>query len=305
MRIVSTALVAVGIAAALAQQGLAQAPSPAAPRTREQLLSAPTPRTAQGHPDLNGVWNRQVPAAAAAAGGPRAFYLYDGNTPNQANANESAWAVRDGDFFWLEIDQEIIIKSNRDNMPLYKPEHWEQVRDNEEFGYERPADPGWGCQEVGIVKRGFPAEIIQFPHKVLLRYGGARSAIREVATDGRALRSEDQYEGANILGGSTVGRWEGDTLVVETVDFAPDLVWYSERGWPMSPDTKVTERFTRKGDVLRLETTVDDPAFIRPWVLTPMERQINPGALLPPAPTCVELDKEFLSGARFGERFKK
>ena len=142
------------------------------------------------------------------------------------------------------------------------------------------------------------------PHKVLLRYGGARSAIREVATDGRPLRSEDQYEGLHILGGSTVGRWEGDTLVVETVDFAPDLVWYSTRGWPMSPDAKITERFTRQGDVLRLETTVDDPAFIRPWVLAPMERQITSGALLPPAQTCIELDKEFLSGARFGERFK-
>ena len=256
MRIVSTALVALGIAAGLAQQVVAQGPPPgppAAQRTREQLLSAPTPMV-QGHPDLSGVWNRNVPAPNAGAGGVRAFYQYA--VQSEANEVGSAWAVRDGDFFWLEIDQEIIIKSNRENMPLYKPEHWEQVRDNEEFGYERPADPGWGCQEVGIVKRGFPAEIIQFPHKVLLRYGGARSAIREVATDGRALRSEDQYEGANILGGSTVGRWEGDTLVVETVDFAPDLVWYDERGWPMSPDTKVTERFTRKGDVLRLERAV-------------------------------------------------
>ncbi|HEX2460532.1 MAG TPA: hypothetical protein VHJ58_10330 [Vicinamibacterales bacterium] len=303
MRILSTALVAVGIAAGLAPQGLAQAPAPAAPRTREQLLSAPTPRTAEGRPDLTGVWNRAVPAPNAAAG-PRAFYLYDGSVPSQENEVQSAWAVRDADFYWLEIDQEIILKGNRENLPLYKPEHWEQVRINEEYGYERPADPGWGCQEVGIIKRGFPAEIIQMPHKVLLRYGGHRSAVREVAIDGRPMRSEDQYEGLHILGGSTVGRWQGDTLVVETVDFPPDLVWYSTRGWPMSPDAKITERFTRQGDVLRLEATVDDPAFIRPWVLPPMERQITPGALLPPAPTCIELDKEFLSGPRFGERFK-
>jgi hypothetical protein len=303
MRIVSTALVAVGIAAGLAPQVVAQGPA-AAPRTREQMLSAPTPRTAQGHPDLSGVWNRAVPAPNAGAAGPRAFYLYDGSVPSQENEVQSAWAVRDADFNWLEIDQEIILKGNRENLPLYKPEHWEQVRINEEYGYERPADPGWGCQEVGIVKRGFPAEIIQMPHKVLLRYGGHRSAIREVATDGRPLRSEDQYEGLHILGGSTVGRWEGDTLVVETVDFPADLVWYSTRGWPMSEGAKITERFTRQGDVLRLETTVDDPAFIRPWVLPPMERQITAGAMLPPAQTCIELDKEFLSGARFGERFK-
>lgn len=303
MRIVSTALLAVGIAAGLAPQLVAQGP-PAAPRTREQLLSAPTPRTAQGRPDLSGVWNRAVPAPNAGAAGPRAFYLYDGSVPSRENEVQSAWAVRDADFYWLEIDQEIILKGNRENLPLYKPEHWEQVRINEEYGYERPADPGWGCQEVGIVKRGFPAEIIQMPHKVLLRYGGHRSAVREVATDGRPLRTEDQYEGLHILGGSTVGHWEGDTLVVETVDFPADLVWYSTRGWPVSPDAKITERFTRQGDLLRLETTVDDPAFIRPWVLPPMERQISPGAMLPPAQTCIELDKDFLSGARFGERFK-
>ena len=69
------------------------------------------------------------------------------------------------------------------------------------------------------------------PHKVLLRYGGARSAIREVAMDGRPLRSEDQVPKARISWVAvTVGRWEGDTLVVETVDFAPDLVWYPSEG---------------------------------------------------------------------------
>ena len=72
----------------------------------------------------------------------------------------------------------------------------------------------------------------------------------------------------------------------------------------MSAGAKVTERFTRQGDVLRLETTVDDPAFIRPWVLAPMERQVTNGGLLPPAPTCVELDKDNITGARFGERPK-
>ena len=132
MRIVSTALLAVGIAAGLAPQLVAQGP-PAAPRTREQLLSAPTPRTAQGRPDLSGVWNRAVPAPNAGAAGPRAFYLYDGSVPSRENEVQSAWAVRDADFYWLEIDQEIILKGNRENLPLYKPEHWEQVRINEEL----------------------------------------------------------------------------------------------------------------------------------------------------------------------------
>ena len=45
--------------------------------------------------------------------------------------------------------------------------------------------------------------------------------------DGRPLRSEDEYEGLTQLGGSSVGRWEGDTLVIETVDFPDDVIWYS------------------------------------------------------------------------------
>jgi|GEM_PF-950599 len=297
MRIFSATVLAVGITAVLTELGIAQEV------TREELLNAPTPRTEQGHPDLSGLWIGGVPGSpgfsSTGAGG--AFYVA------RSDDGSAAFQVRDGNFYWVEIDQEIFVKSDRENMPLYKPEYWEQIRWNEEYGYERPVDPGFGCKEIGIVKRGFPDEIIQLPNKVVLLYGRSPPAIREVPTDGRPLRSEDEYEGLNQLGGSSVGRWEGDTLVIETVDFPDELVWYSTRGWPMSANAKITERFSRQGNVLRLEMTVDDPAFIRLWEVRPIERQPNPNpnALFPPIPACIELAGDSISGERFGERFKQ
>lgn len=76
----------------------------------------------------------------------------------------------------------------------------------------------------------------------------------------------------------------------------------------MSPGTKITERYTRQGDVLRLDMTVDDPAFIEPWEVRPEERQPNrnSGALFPPTPVCLELagDSVVEAAGNFGARFK-
>tara|TARA_Y100000817_G_scaffold168727_1_gene131893 strand:+ start:9482 stop:10396 length:915 start_codon:yes stop_codon:yes gene_type:complete len=302
MHIFSKTVLAIGIITVLTQHVIAQ------DVTREELLNAPMLRTAQGHPDLTGVWIVGVPGAQSfASNGPGgSFYRI------ASSDNESVYQVRDGNFYWGEIDQEMFVKSDRGNMPLYKPEYWEEVRWNEEYGYERPVDPGFGCREAGIVKRGFPAEIIHLPNKVVLLYGSEfvspLTAIRQIPTDGRPLRTEDEYEGLNQMGGSSVGHWDGDTLVVETVDFPADLLWYSTRGWPMSPGTKITERYTREGDVLRLDITVDDPAFIEPWEVRPEERRpdLNPGALFPPTPVCLELAGDSVAEAAgsFGARFR-
>jgi hypothetical protein len=297
MRIRSASAFAIGLAVLFAQTGIAQ------DVTRDALLSAPMPRTEGGHPDLTGLWVAGVPGAQSfsSTGPGGAFYVA------RTDDGSAAFQVRDNNFFWVEIDQEIFIKSDRENMPMYRPEYWEPVRWNEEFGYERPADPGYGCKEKGIVKRGFPHEIIHLQNKILLLYGGAPPAIREIPLDGRPLRTPDEYEGLNQLGGSSVGHWEGDTLVIETVDFPEELIWYSTRGWPMSADAKITERFTRQGNVLTLAITVDDPAFIEPWEVRPIERQLNmdPDALFPSAPVCIELVGDSISGERFNERFRQ
>lgn len=67
--------------------------------------------------------------------------------------------------------------------------------------------------------------------------------------------------------GDPVGRWDGDTLVIETRGFNPGLAWRAPGRLYLSPEARVTERFTRIAkDEIRYEFTVDDAAmFSRPW----------------------------------------
>ena len=111
---------------------------------------------------------------------------------------------------------------------------------------------------------------------MLLRYGGHRSAVREVVLD-RPLRKEDEYEGMHILGGSTVGRWEGDTLVVETTHFRAGgtVDGYSETYRGVSENLKITERFTPlDANTLRWEVRAEDPTtWVSPWAIAmPLKR---------------------------------
>jgi len=81
--------------------------------------------------------------------------------------------------------------------------------------------------------------------------------------------------------GRSVGRWEGDTLVVETTGFNEDF-WFTNGGLPHTTDLHLTERFTRTSqDVLRYEVKVEDPgAYTRTWSAG-WTMQWNGGGTLP------------------------
>jgi len=242
--------------------------------------------------DLTGMWGR----GRGGGGGNANPNVVIVRQEQPGIGSDTKLNVRDGNMNYLEIDQEFQIK-RRDDFPIYKPEHWEQVRYFEEFGYERPADPAFGCKNPGIVRLGAPAEIVQLPNKVILLYGGEHLWVREIPTDGRKLPDEADFEGLRITG-TSVGRWDGNTLVIESSDFPADFVWYSTRGWFGSPNARITERFTLTGNSLRLERTIDDPAFQVPWQLDPitLTRNNNPAALLQSPLPCVERDAEHLPG---------
>jgi hypothetical protein len=102
--------------------------------------------------------------------------------------------------------------------------------------------------------------------------GGGYSDFRVIPTDGRAF-DERQIVQTKYTGHS-VGRWEGDTLVIESVGFVPET-WLARGGFFHSEDMKVFERFTRKGDQMLYEVTVEDPQVLaQPWTLNPMLRTI-------------------------------
>ena len=67
--------------------------------------------------------------------------------------------------------------------------------------------------------------------------------------------------------GYTVGRWEGDTLVLDSIGFS-DETWLGRGGWFHSDQMRVIEKFTRKGNELLYEVTVEDPeVLVKPWVM--------------------------------------
>ena len=94
---------------------------------------------------------------------------------------------------------------------------------------------------------------------------------RVIPTDGR---SHDATLEPSWMGDG-VGHWEGDTLVMDTVNFT-DESWLGPGGYFHSDAMHVTERLTRQGDTLRYEVTVEDPnVFTKPWVMNPRTIVLN------------------------------
>ena len=135
-------------------------------------------------------------------------------------------------------------------------------------------------------------QIVQAPGLVVVINEMVHNA-RVIPTDGRPHTTLRQWSG------DSRGRWEGDTLVVETINFRRET---SLQG--STADTRVVERFTRvDGDTLKYEFTVSDPkSYIRPWsAMVPLSR--IPGPLFEYA--CHEGNyalSNILAGARAKEK---
>jgi hypothetical protein len=97
--------------------------------------------------------------------------------------------------------------------------------------------------------------------------------------------------------GQSVGRWEGETLVVEVTGFN-DRTWFDRSGNHHSDKLRVVERYTRVGpDHLWYEATIEDPEiFTRPWKISmPLYRRVEPNAQLLDF-KCVEFVEELMYG---------
>jgi hypothetical protein len=89
--------------------------------------------------------------------------------------------------------------------------------------------------------------------------------------------------------GYAVGRWEGDTLVLDSISFV-DTTWLGRGGFFHSSEMRVVEKFTRKGNEILYEVTVEDPeVLVEPWVMAPRTLRLNPdpeAGLLPERAHC-------------------
>ena len=121
-------------------------------------------------------------------------------------------------------------------------------------------------------------EVVQWPDRVLFRYE-KDDQLRTVWLDGR----DPPLNGYTIQGFS-VGRYEGDALLVETTHFVFDITGFDDyNGIPSSQLKTVTERYWRDGEELRMTLTVEDPLFLREpasytarWLPAPEGYRLNP-----------------------------
>ena len=242
--------------------------------------SVETPRDANGHPVLGGIWvgtrRRDAPSGLDAAGSVSRTLNSRGGSPVNFERDSG-------------IRQRVY---PRETKPWYKPQHWERVKFNDVHGHSAlAADPAFQCLPEGVPRIGLPQEILQTDTQLVFLYG---LHTRRIYIDGRPHPPVEQWLGTWF--GHSVGHWEGDTMVVSTVDFN-GLEWIGWPGWFTSPDKEVTERITRVGNTLTLQATVeDDFLFMQPWTTATQTRQLNTDPLAEieePLP-CVERDLEHM-----------
>jgi hypothetical protein len=152
--------------------------------------------------------------------------------------------------------------------PIYKPEYWDKVQQLDMW--TNKYDPVMTCQPLGVPREGPPRRIMQTDQDVVFFYqggdaGGGYGEYRIIPTDDRKHDPKKAIEATYL--GYTVGRWEGDTLVLDAISFV-DSTWLGRGGFFHSELMHVVERFTRQGDVMMYDVTVEDPgALAEPWVL--------------------------------------
>jgi hypothetical protein len=96
--------------------------------------------------------------------------------------------------------------------------------------------------------------------------------------------------------GYTVGRWEGDTLVLDSIGFS-DETWLGRGGLFHSDKMRVVEKFTRTGNQMLYEVTVDDPeVLVKPWIMPPRTlRLANAPTLVAERGSCTESELKEVS----------
>jgi hypothetical protein len=127
-------------------------------------------------------------------------------------------------------------------------------------GGELQRDPDLNCTLPGVPRIDFekPFKILQSRDEVVILYQDY-TTFRQIFTDGRPLPKDPQPSWL----GYSVGKWDGDTLVVETIGFN-DLTWLDHLGTRHSEALHVTERFRRRdAGHLDIQITIDDPKMYK------------------------------------------
>jgi hypothetical protein len=172
---------------------------------------------------------------------------------------------------------------------------------------EDTADPEAKCFQGGVPRATympFPFQVVQTRDKVFIAYqfGGLSPRLIHVTNDIKKARADLLLDIDSWMGQS-VGRWDGDTLTVDTRWFAK-TVWLDRSGNYYSSGANVTERFTPTSPYhMRYEATIDDPSvFTRPWKISmPLYRLVEPNMELLEF-QCIPFAEEFIYGALYKKK---
>ncbi len=244
--------------------------APAAPRAGAQQPNVPTPRTADGHPDLSGMWN-----GGGGGGGGQGGVKPDekGNIVQLTRARLCAQSQIDAGECHPGVNAERDAGMNQRpaHQPMYKPEYWERVQHLDREGIQE--DPAFHCKPAGVPRMGPPAKMVQTATELIMLYQQA-NLFRIIPIDGRPhdpIKSQD-----TTWYGDAVGKWEGDTLVIDIVGFN-DEGWLGWPGWLHSNNMHVVEKYTRSGNTVTWTATVSDPdVLLEPFEMPARTLRLNP-----------------------------
>jgi hypothetical protein len=147
-----------------------------------------------------------------------------------------------------------------------EPLPWAQALLRERAANNAKDAPGAHCLPRGITNAGalFPYRLVQTPTLLIMLFEDDIPSHRQVFLDGRSHPKDMDPRWM----GHSVGHWEGETLVIDTVGF-DDRSWITNQGHPHTEKMHVVERF-RRPDLghLEIEFTIDDPAtYAKPWIM--------------------------------------
>src|SRR6266850_1369722 len=243
------------------------------------------PRTADGKPDLNGIWQA----------------LNEANYDLEMHMARPAMALRAGPYGPVAAAPVLALGAIGSVPPgmgvveggaiPYKPDMLAKRKENQEKWLER--DPEIKCYLPGVPRATYmpqPFQILQSQSAMFIAYQ-YDGAVRNIFLKDPGPAPIDSWMG------QSVGHWEGDTFVVEASGFN-DSTWFDRAGNFHSEQLKVVERYTRTApDVISYEATMTDPqTFARPWKISmPLYRRLEKNAQLMDF-KCVEFVEELLYG---------
>ena len=240
VKAIPAAILSIFLLAASVSAQWMKLPDPAIPRTPDGKadLSGPTPKSGDGKPDLSGIW------------------LPDPDPNGKPEGVEYAVNPR----YFVNITADL----SPEGVP-FQP--WAEALFKQRLQSQGKDDPIAHCRPTGVPALGripVPFQIVQTPRLILILHE-ENTVFRQIFLDGRRLAPNPE---PRFMGYST-GRWDGDTLIVDTVGLN-DRNWLDRMGHPHSDALHVIERF-RRADAghLDVEVTIDDPkAYTKPIIYT-------------------------------------